>query len=258
MRQDRPQRTRKARDVGLFWLSVAGHLALGLALFGTLSGGGVRGAPDPFGEGEAMEVSLGGNEGAAAGRVSDAVDDAKVVEIEALAARLRNVAPEGLVLERSGERPRSSLSELFNTLGAGSGQGRRGEGETATGRSGVAAEADRAMASQRGDGGSASSAGDLWGQIEPCWRRLSPPAAAPTVTLELVLNGGGGLARPPRIVRAEAGAPPETQLLAEARALTAIQTCLPYKAAGLPGQVHRVRFEAAKPKRQPTDSPRRR
>ncbi|ATQ43414.1 hypothetical protein [Caulobacter mirabilis] len=68
------------------------------------------------------------------------------------------------------------------------------------------------------------------------------PAAA-AVTLELVLNGGGS-ARPPRIVRAEAGTPPEAQLLAEARALTAIQTRPLYKAAGLPGQVHRVRFEA--------------
>lgn len=248
MERARPHRSRKRRDIGLFWLSAIGHLALGVALFGTLSGGGIRGAPEAFGEGDALQVSLGGDEGAAAGQVSQAADQTQMTEIEALAARLRNVAPDGLVLERPGERPRSSLSDLFGALGAGAGQGQTGEGKTASGQGGAAADQQRAMASRQGDQGDASSAGSLWGQIEPCWRRLSPPANGPAVTLEISLNGQGALSRPPRIVRSSGGAPQESQLLAEARALSAIQACLPYKGANPVGQVERVTFEAKKRK----------
>ncbi|HEX7761126.1 MAG TPA: hypothetical protein VF459_16590 [Caulobacteraceae bacterium] len=80
--------------------------------------------------------------------------------------------------------------------------------------------------------GSAASSGGLWGQIEPCWRRMPNQSAVP-VKLEVQLDDKGMIAKPPRILRPDSSVPDERRLIAEARALAAISACLPYRVEAL-------------------------
>lgn len=59
--------------------------------------------------------------------------------------------------------------------------------------------------------------------------------------MPVTLDGQGGLAGPPCILRPDGGRPSEQWLLAEARALEAIRACLPYRTAGLSGLGRRYR-----------------
>jgi len=86
----------------------------------------------------------------------------------------------------------------------------------------VRANGVEGKADERGDYGSAS--GDMWAQIQTCWR----PTTAVPVTLELTIDRQGQLALPPRILRPDDAAADETRRRAEAQAVQAVATCAPY------------------------------
>lgn len=88
------------------------------------------------------------------------------------------------------------------------------------------------------DGGAAT--GNLWGQIEPCWRNLGGRVAVP-VSLQVTLDANGHLARPPVILRGNA-ALDERRLTAEAAALQALGACLPRGDPRLSGRIYRLDF----------------
>ncbi len=100
------------------------------------------------------------------------------------------------------------------------------------------AELDRAL---RGPAAVAASSGDLWGQIEPCWRSLPVRARTP-VTLEIALDATGSLRTPPKVIR-PAGSPiEEGRLRAEAAALNALAACLPRNDRRFSGGVYQLNF----------------
>jgi hypothetical protein len=76
--------------------------------------------------------------------------------------------------------------------------------------------------------GTTPSAGDLWGQVKPCWDRSATVASVP-VTLITRLGGDGRLAKPPTIVRPPAAVPDQARLKSEARAIAAVIGRMPYK-----------------------------
>lgn len=92
--------------------------------------------------------------------------------------------------------------------------------------------------------GKAGPTGNLFAQIEPCWRRAIGVSSVP-VTLEITLDRTGRLTGAPKVAQAtgEAGA----QRMAVERALQAVAACLPYKMAqgANPAGVYRVAFRVA-------------
>lgn len=235
-----PKKMSESRLLGAA-LVVSGllHAVFVLTIFATATGTAPRGAPDPFGEGEVVEVMLAGQEGAAPGG-GGAADVAASSMLNQMARRLR-AGSDLTASPKVPSRGPGDLVSLLNSLGRISGPGRRGEGADAGGDSeGPGRDPRAASASRRGAATADASAGELWGQVEPCWRRISGGSTVP-VTLEVVLDGRGGLAGPPRILRPDGGRPSEQRLLAEARALEAIRACLPYRTAGLSGLGRRYR-----------------
>ena len=87
------------------------------------------------------------------------------------------------------------------------------------------------------------SAGSLWAQIEPCWRRM-PGVAKVAVTLDITLNSAGRLKTPPQIIRPGSRVADEAALSAEARALAAVAACGPYRLGlfSIGSATRRVRF----------------
>lgn len=201
------------------------HGLFALAFLATASGTLPRGAADPFGEGEAIEVSLTGAGGAVAARA--AAPGAQPAEpLETLARRLRAEQSDRVAIEREPLRPSGGLSPLMKALGQFRPAGKPGPAArpVTAARAGLASPDD-------------GSAG-LLGQVTPCWRRLAPAGATP-VTLEVDLDSRGRLSAPPRLLRPAGARPDEPRLLAEAAALAAIQACLPWRQAGA-GQSWRV------------------
>jgi hypothetical protein len=235
------RRTHAAAAAG----SVALHLLFAIAIFATASGTMPRGASDPFGEGEAIEVAMEGSEGTSggAGRASTTDVQSQTDALDQLARRVRAEQSELMVKQMEPVRKPGGLPGLFQAIGSIRAPGRQGQGTASSGRQpqtgqdASSARASRAGVPARDDG----SAG-LWGQIEPCWKRLPHRSNVP-VTLEIRLNAEGRLAAPPRIVRPGMGQPDEQRLLAEAQAMAALQACLPYR-SGRNG-VYRLGFNAA-------------
>lgn len=87
-------------------------------------------------------------------------------------------------------------------------------------------------------GAIAGSSGDLWGAVQPCWRKLGAGLSVP-VALEVSLDSKGQIAVPPKIIRN--GTPNEAVLLAEAKVLSALRQCLP-KNGNFGGKVHLLQF----------------
>ena len=229
-----------------------------LLLFGILaSAPGVvsRGASDPYADGEGVEVMLSGREGAQASARQGETGEAEAQsQLDAMLNRLRNAPSDFYVQTSEPERPRGSLSELFDALGKDRAKGRKGDGADAAGANAAGGQDARTAATSRTGGVSDdASSGDLWGQVEPCWSRLPQRSTVP-VMLEVTLNDKGTLAGPPRIMRPAGAAPDEPRLVAEARALTAIAGCIPYKQVALPGtkRVFQLSFQkdAAKPRQR--------
>lgn len=225
------------------------HLLLLLAMFASASGVVSRGGEEARDQGDAVLVSLSGWEGAPAGGRASASPAAK--DADSLAKMIERLRLEQSDLTASKEqsaRPPGDLNKLFSAIGEVAGTGRKGQGRDAAGGApDRGRQQQTASASAAGDPSDDVSSGDLWGQVEPCWKRLPQRSMTP-VSLEVVLNDRGGLAIPPKIIRAPGAAPDETRLVAEARALTAIAACLPYKSVALPGskRTFRLTFQPTK------------
>lgn len=92
-----------------------------------------------------------------------------------------------------------------------------------------------------GAAGDNAASGALWGRIAPCWRNI-PSRTRVLVTLDVTLEAGGGIARPPRIIRPDGISPDEERLAAEAAALSALAACLPRNDVRLGGASYRLEF----------------
>lgn len=92
-----------------------------------------------------------------------------------------------------------------------------------------------------GERAGSASAGELWARIEPCWRNLSTPVDRP-VTLEVTLNALAALSRPPTVIRPGDARLDEPRLRSEARALEALQACLPRGEPRFALRVYRLEF----------------
>lgn len=212
-------------------LAVLLHVGVVLAVLATSSGTLPHGASDPFGEGEAISVSLAGREGAAGERPSAETRDppAETDRMDQMAQRLRAERSDLFASEAEPSRPRGSLTALFQSIGRLSAPGRQGDSDRTAGRTNTRGDAAlTTSASREGAPSPADGSRGLWGQVEPCWRKLAPKAAVP-VTLKVTLDDFGRLAAPPKILRPPIGRPDEQRLLSEALALQAIQACLPYR-----------------------------
>jgi hypothetical protein len=232
-------RSKHSRRAAALILSALLHVFFLLAVFATATGTAPLGAADSFGEGEAVEVMLAGREGVPA-RGGGAAAVAAPSALDQIARRVRADSELTAGPKEPARRP-GDLASLLNSLGRIKAPGRRGEGADAAGASDKAGRDPRtASASRRGGATADVSAGELWGQVEPCWRRIGGRSTVP-VMLEVTLDGLGGLAGPPRILRPDGGRPSEQRLLAEAQALEAIHACLPYRTAGLSGLGRRYR-----------------
>lgn len=243
-RQD--SRSRLRTRAGAASLAVLLHVAFVLAVLATASGTLPRGASDPFGEGEAISVSLSGLEGAAGGRPgADTRQQADEIDrTDQMAQRLRAERSDLFASETEPSRPRGGLSALFQPIGHISAPGLKGDGAQRAGRGEDGGQAaDTTRASRAGAPSTDDGSRGLWGQVEPCWQRLKQRTTVP-VTLDVVLNDKGGLAAPPRIVRPADGRPNEQRLVAEAQALAAIQACLPYRSRTplRSGEMYRLNF----------------
>jgi hypothetical protein len=210
--------------------SAALHLVFALSIFASASGVVSGGAPDAW-VGDAIEVSLAGFEG---GQQASAAPAAS--ELDQIFERVQAAQSDLYSAEQPAER-RGDLAELFRQIeqahqaaGARDGSGGAGKGRTGAGqdRQGAAGDGDASKASRTGERTADLSSGDLWGQIEPCWRAL-PKASAVPVTLEIELNSAGNLARPPLLIRPAAAALNDPRLVSEARALAAVAACAPLR-----------------------------
>jgi hypothetical protein len=81
-----------------------------------------------------------------------------------------------------------------------------------------------------GQDGTTMGAGDLWGAIAPCWKRVAGSDTLP-VTLEITFTADGALAKPPVIDRASGSPITPQSLRSEAQALSALAQCGAYPMA---------------------------
>ncbi|HEX7761732.1 MAG TPA: hypothetical protein VF459_19655 [Caulobacteraceae bacterium] len=233
----RRQLDRRRRTLAIGASVVFHAVVLGLAVSsagGALVTGGGAGSPEE----STITVSLAGIAGSR--QASTSPDEAQ------LQVLYRKALAEQSDLYAADQKPtaHSDLSKLFDAIEREHGGDAKQDGTTGQAKSGqqsgggqqgkdrrLAEQASRSTSKAEGPG-SAPSSGGLWGQIEPCWRRMPNQSAVP-VKLEVLLDDKGMIAKPPRILRPDASVPDERRLIAEARALAAISACLPYKVAGL-------------------------
>jgi hypothetical protein len=231
------------------------HVLLLLLALSTLKGAMVTGGGAEGDDAHAITVTLAGYEG---GRRSTA--DSQTEQLKAIVKQLQDSEIHADPKTPSAT-PRASLDKLLDEIDheasatdpkdQGSGKGKTDEGgQGASTNSPTAKAADKsakgAKSLQLGQAGAISS-GALWGQVEPCWRRMPGNSAVP-VSLEVTLNGGGTIAMPPVILRPKGSLLEERRLIAEARAIASISACVPYRTVGAPGskQTFRLDFRASK------------
>ncbi len=230
-----PNRTRRRRRRFLRATAASALIHVGFVLVVVWSatgasfsgGGGAAG-----GAGDAVWVSLVGPVGSIARPKSEAVN-AQAAEMDALMHRIRAVTPEALDADQS--RPKGDVGKLFDEIAkahpAQTPAGEAGDSRQSQAAKGVQSQGKgvEGAATQRGDQGHA--AGDVWGQIQTCWR----PEAVVPVTLEVVIDNRGRLTQPPKILRPEKASLDESRLRAEASAVRAVASCAPFKGGPLFG-----------------------
>ena len=230
-----------------------------MALYSAPSNAFMGGAGAAGGTGEAIVVSLvgpiGGTQPAKAALRAEAAASARM---NAMMQKVHADQPDATPAQVS---PRSGdLGQLFKEIAqshaapksqedkdaakARPGAGENGAQQQRSRAKGPQAKADAVEGDgdERGDKGRA--AGDMWDQIETCWR---PDAPVP-VTLEVVIDSGGRLAVPPRILRPDGARLDELRLRAEARAVQAVANCAPFR-SGAPlfgRKIYRFAFAGKK------------
>lgn len=215
--------------------SVPLHALIAWLAVGTLKGGMIPGdAAGAEGDSGAVEVTLEGLKGSAQ---TEAVDPAS----EALASMFRKVEAEQAELpaDSTPMRPTADLQKIFEAID----RVRAARNTTAGDDSQGAADKGGNAAASRSGGKPRASAGDLWGQIKPCWDQLPSVSTVP-VTLVITLDDEGRIAKPPQIVRPTGAALDERRLISEARALAAVTACNPYLTGSVAGMIgsFEVRF----------------
>lgn len=204
------------------------HFLAFFAMFATASGDIISGTPGGGYGGPAFEVTLVGPLSSAAAQ-SDSATDA---EMQSLFAKLK-IAPadnaDPVATNASGEF--SKMAELLrNRPSDNANEGRdtanRSPQETAEEATNEHARSSRTVQASAVHSGTDSSTGGLAGQIAPCWRELSGNVNE-DVTLVVVLDATGHLARAPEILRDSNERPTERRLSAESKALAALAACLP-------------------------------
>lgn len=236
-------RRRQAVRAGALAVSLLLHGAAGLFLVGAASGELVSGGRQGLDVGEVFAVSLVQPSGGAEAEPEDSHSAAP------LRLKLRP-APSDLAIVVDADRRSDPMSRLMQRL-------RReppapSEARPAPARAPTPSETVETAAARRGGGeardsdaqgptASAAATGDLWGRIEPCWRKDVRRAAVP-VTLEISIDSQGRLSAPPKILRGARTALDEQQLASEERALSSLNACLPRQGIRLGKAVYRLEF----------------
>ncbi|PXA77562.1 hypothetical protein DMC25_23070 [Caulobacter sp. D4A] len=223
--------------------SVALHAVLLLAIFGrpggelaAAGGGEAEGPVEPY-----VAVELSGRAGA------EQPDPAQThaAQVAQLLARLRQADP-AIAIPLSQDQSRVSARSLLDAVeaaraershgdaeGVGEGKVERDDGGQGAGRNrdGQVAQPSAGPRSSAPTSGKGAGAGGLFGFVEPCWKKL-PGRSGVAVRLEVILDAGGQIASPPKILRPDNARPSDARLIAEARAIAALTNCLPYTGAG--------------------------
>ena len=238
------QRRRRRKTVAVA-SSIALHVGFVLlAVSSAPSSAFMGGAGAAGGAGDAVVVSLVGPIGGM--QATKAAQNAKASASARLDAMMQKVHADQPDATPTQDSPRhDDLGQLFkeiaqshaaskspknkdadkDTAKSKPGAGENGAQQQRSTAKGPQAKADavEGEGDERGDKGRAT--GDMWDQIETCWR---PDAAVP-VTLEVVIDSGGRLAVPPRILRPDGARLDEPRLRAEARAVQAVASCTPFR-----------------------------
>lgn len=239
---------RKGRKAGLFVGSAAFHAALFVIAFSSASGdlvsaGGASGGP----EGPVFAVTL------VRMTPPSKTMSSKQDDLQPLFAKLQIVSADAAPIHASEKR--TELSSLADRLrppeppkppteprrerSAADAQGSPSPSEKALSRS----RGD--LAAARGEEGLTSAdapSGDLWGRIEPCWRKL-PAKAKVAVTIRVALDGQGRLRTPPSVMRTDRTNLDDTRLRAEERALAALAACMPRSEPRFGGRSYDLEFK---------------
>ena len=196
------------------------------AVTGTFAGGAGR-SGEAGGDGAAVTVTLVGPVSASSSAPSKPTPQSlAAARLDAMARQVRADEPQTPVVQPAPAA--ANLDRLFNEIS---------QSHAAAGGQGVEGSADA-----RGDNGHV--AGDMWSHIETCWR---PDAPVP-VALEIVIDPGGRLVLPPKIIRPDHAQLDERRLRAEARAIEAVAQCAPFR-TGAPlfgRKTYRFQFGARK------------
>ncbi len=225
---------------------------LAAALWSVTSNSFSGGAGAAGGEGQAVTVTLVGPLGGSIGQSRASAAQSSGAELSNLVKKFQDVPSlitaadqptrrgdaDQLFKEISASRSKAAQDDRHTDLAPGQGAGENGQARQTAKAKGAdnKAVAVEGHADERGDTGHAT--GDMWGEIETCWR----PVAPVPITLEVVINTSGGLALPPRILR-PAGAPvDEKRLRAEASAVQAVADCAPFRSGAPVFGVKTYRF----------------
>lgn len=247
------KRRRRLRDrIVAVVSSLAFHALVFILAFGTLKGavvtGGGGGAPDS--EVRAISISLAGlHTGHHPPGQAQSADALKL-----LFTKIRNEQSALAVTDRK-PTPESQEQKLFDVIDPqtqASTANAAGQSDLDKGGRGASADGAKADTAQRSAShssakqiagpGADGSAGDLWGQIAPCWAHMPQVSTVP-VTLEIAINDKGLVATPPKIIRPDTAAADPGRLVSEARALGAVTACVPYETPVRGGlRVFRVNF----------------
>lgn len=230
------QRRRRMLAIGS---SALAHIAVGIFLFGSASGELVSSGANGGGpEGPVFAVEL-----VSASDLSSS-PSATASQFQPLFAKYDMAAIDAVPVQSGQASDFSRLAAKLTRLG------HDGSDEHQPTSAGAPHPAPRPLRVHDGranstfhGGGTAKSGstGELWGRIEPCWRRIRGVKNIP-VSLEIKLDLRGRLETPPRILRARTDVVDEARLKAEAAAVEALAACLPRNGTRFSGQVHKLEF----------------
>jgi hypothetical protein len=230
------------------------HGSFVLIAFATLKGAAISGGDGtPDGEVMAATISLAGLRGGAQPASPSPTPPAFDSLFRQVRAEQSDVAT-----STQKPQPKTDLAKLFAAVDAeqaakDEAAGKGGKSSLDRGGKGAGSKANSAdQADHRakpsdlqkpGGSGTVLSDGGLWGQVKPCWDKLPNVSTVP-VTLLVSLNNQGLIDAPPKIVRPNSTPPDQGRLTSEARALTAIASCVPYHTAPVVGakRLIEVRF----------------
>lgn len=206
----------RRKRVGALLVSAVIHVVL---LFGALwtatasSFSGGRGA-EPGG-GNAITVTLVVAAVINGETARSAPSTATQAHLDALLHKVASTSKDALPVDQA--RPKGDLGKLFGEI-----QSSHARAEPLAPAKPPGVRAVEGHDQERGDLGHVS--GDMWSELQTCWK----PEAQVPVTLEVVVDSGGRLAAPPRILRPEHAVLDERRLHAEAKAIEAVAKCAPF------------------------------